>query len=142
MPQTITTTTQPQQPFFPLSNSQPMGYEQPSATNNPNMHGVSGYQQANGEPSQSTNPRQNEAQSMPAFFPTRGIHLPQNNNDTSTTQQQQQDDPSFWLAQLQSLGLPDEIRINLQDDTHDEVLDDDLFDKLDGGNLGYTSKEE
>ena len=139
MPPATTTMNQPQQPFFPLSNSQPKGYEQPSATNNPSMCGVSGYQQPNGEALQSAN-AQNEAQSMPAFFSTRGI--PQNNNDTSTAQQQQQDDPSFWLAQLQSLGLPDEIRINLQDSTHDEVLDDDLFDKLDGGNLGYTSKEE
>lgn len=82
---------------------------------------------------------QTEAQSMPSIFPTGS--MPQ--NDTSTTQQrQQQDDPSFWLAQLQNLGLPDEIRINLQDDAHDEVLDDDLFDRLDGGNLGYTGKEE
>ena len=81
---------------------------------------------------------QTGAQSVPSIFPNGGI--PQ--NDTSTTRQrrQQQDDPSFWPVQLQSLGLPDEISINLQDDTHDDVLDDDLFDTMEGGN--YTGKEK
>ena len=138
MPETTTAMTQTRQPFFPVSSSQPMGYDQPSAIGTSNMLGISGYQQPSGGQMQAAN-TQNEAQSMPSIFPTGG--MPQ--NDTSTTQQhQQQDDPSFWLAQLQSLGLPDEIRINLQDDAQDEVLDDDLFDRLDGGNLGYTGKEE
>lgn len=140
MPQATATTTltQSQRPFFPVSAPQPtaVGYKQPSTLATPNMDGTAAYRQSNGGQVQSTIP-QNEAQSMPSFFPTGGIHVPQ--NDISTTQQE---DPSFWLAQLQSLGLPDEIRINLQDDTHDEVLDDDLFERLDGGNLDYTRKEE
>ena len=135
MPQATTALAQPQQPFFPVSSSQPMRYDQASTTGAPNMHGVPGYQQPSGGQMQAANV-QTEAQSMPSIFPTGG--MPQ--NDTSITQQQ--DDPSFWLSQLQSLGLPDEIRINLQDDAHDEVLDDDLFDRLDGGNLGYSGKEE
>ena len=82
---------------------------------------------------------QTEAQSMPSIFP-RHPGIAQNDTSTTRQQRQQQDDPSFWPVQLQNMGLPDEISINLQNDTHDDVLDDDLFDTIEGGN--HTDKEE
>ena len=123
MPQATTEMAQPQQPFFPVSSSQPMRYGQASTTGTPNMHSMPGYQQSSRGRMQAAN-TQTEAQSMPSIFPNGG--RPQNDTSTTRQQRQQQDDPSFSPVQLQSLGLPDGISINLQNDTHDDVLDDDL----------------
>ena len=139
MPQATTAMTQPQQqPFFPVSSSQPMRYGQASTTGTPNIHSMPGYQQSSGGQMQAAN-TQTEAQSMPSIFP-RHPGIAQNDTSTTRQQRQQQDDPSFWPVQLQNMGLPDEISINLQNDTHDDVLDDDLFDTIEGGN--HTDKEE
>ena len=86
------------------------------------MHSRTGQQEQEGN---------QQGHSMP-FFSTGGTS--KSRNETSTTQQ---DDRAFWLEQLHGLGLPDEIRINLQDESHDEVLDDDLFDKQDEDDFGY-----
>ena len=120
MPQTTAATRQQvqqtQPAFFPVS----YGHEQP-----PNSSSL-GQQE------------QNSNQSMPPgvpFFPPGGTG--KSLNETCTTQQ---DDEDFWLEQHHGLGLPDEIRINLQDESHDEVLDDELFDKQDEAEFGYREK--
>ncbi len=128
MPQTTATTQQQaqqaQQAFFPVS----YGYEQPQ-----NSLSVGQQEQNSNQQGPSIPP--GAVRATPPFFSTGGTS--KSRNETSTTQQ---DDRSFWLEQLQGLGLPDEIRINLQDVSHDEVLDDDLFDKQDEDNFGYREK--
>lgn len=139
-----TTMTQAQPPHAQVSSSsQPFGYQQPSAVETTFGPDIPTQQQPNMEQRQSEMPSVG-AQSLSLF--SIGDVLQNNEsgtNDTSLQQrQQQQDDPSFWLAQLQSLGLPDEININMQDGTNDEALDDDLFDKLDDGSLGQNEEDE
>ena len=107
---------QTQSAFFPVS----YGHEQP-----PNSSSL-GQQKQN-----STQQEQSMPPGVP-FFPPCGTG--KSRNETSTTQQ---DDGAFWSEQLNGLGLPDEIRINLQDESYDEVLEDDLFDKQDEADFGY-----
>lgn len=122
MPQTTAATQQQaqqtQSAFFPVS----YGHEQP-----PNSSSFG---------QQKRNSNQQE-QFMPPgvpFFPPGGTG--KSRNETSTTQQ---DDEAFWSEQLNGVGLPDEIRINLQDESYDEVLEDDLFDKQDKEDFGYRN---
>ena len=114
---------QTQPAFFPVS----YGHEQP-----PNSSSLGQQKQNSNHQGQSRPP--GAVQATPPLFLTGGTS--KSRNMTSTTQQ---DDEAFWSEQLNGVGLPDEIRINLQDDPNDEVLEDDLFDKQDKEDFGYRN---
>ena len=133
IPRPATASQQQAQPaFYLVSSPQVHGYEQPpnsSSVGQPFNFGTR--DTAHSRTSQQEQEGNQHGHSVP-FFTAGGTSKAR--NETSTTQQ---DDKSFWLEQLHGLGLPDEIRINLQDESHDEVLDDDLFDKQDEDDFGY-----
>ena len=125
MPQTTAATRQQvqqtQPAFFPVL----YGHEQP-----PNSSSL-GQQKRNSNQQEQSRPPE-AVLAIPPFFSSSGTSKSRNENSTT-----QQNDRSFWSEQLHGLGLPDEIRINLQDESYDEVLDDDLFGKQDEDNFGY-----
>ena len=120
MPKTTAATQQQaqqtQSAFFPVS----YGHEQP-----PNSSSLGQLKRNSTQQEQSMPP------GVPFFTPGA---TGKSRNETRTTQQ---DDGAFWSEQLNGVGLPDEIRINLQDESYDEVLEDDFFDKQDEEDFGY-----